>query len=253
MDPNATGVLPILIGQATKISKYLIEHNKTYIATLKFGEKRDTGDALGKVIGKQEIPEFSEGEIKKVLESFKGETLQIPPMYSSIKVKGKKLYEYARKGEFVKVEPRTIKIFDIKLINICKEENSIIFEVNCSKGTYIRSLCEDIASKLGTLGYMKQLIRSQVDEFNLKDSIGLEELSLETVSRKLISIEKIFEKNDDINLNDKKLELFLNGVLLSYNLKDGLYKVYNNNIFIGLGVIKGEILKRDVVLKKEEI
>ncbi len=149
LDPMATGVLPIMIGQATKIAKYLIEHDKTYIATIKLGEKTETGDCEGKIIERKAIGKIEEKQIQDVLEFFLGKTTQIPPMYSAIKVNGKKLYEYAREGIKIDVEPRTIKIYEIELINYCNDE--IKFRVNCSKGTYIRSLCEDIAEKLGTV------------------------------------------------------------------------------------------------------
>ncbi len=147
LDPNATGVLPILIGNATKISKYLIEHDKTYIATIKIGEKTDTGDITGNIIEKDiNINNFTYSQVKEVLKKFIGKQEQIPPVYSAIKVQGKKAYEYARKGQAVKLEPRTIEIYDLKLIKI--ENLEITFEVSCSKGTYVRSLCEDICKSL---------------------------------------------------------------------------------------------------------
>ena len=172
LDPMATGVLPILIGNYTKLSKYLIEHNKTYIAKIKLGEKRDTGDSEGQIIQTKSIAEDSlvEENIKKVLEKFEGKQNQIPPIYSAIKVNGKKLYEYAREGKKVEVPPRQIEIYNIELLNISKQELEIEFEVNCSKGTYIRVLCEDIADKLETVGYMKELTRIKVDKFKLEDA-----------------------------------------------------------------------------------
>lgn len=149
LDPNATGVLPILVGTATKLSKYLIEHDKTYIATVRLGEKTETGDSEGTVI-KQDLgiltKKITEGEIENVLNSFKGKQQQIPPMYSAIKINGKKAYEYARKGQEVKIEPREIEIYNIRFIS--KDNLEITFEVSCSKGTYIRTLCENIAEKL---------------------------------------------------------------------------------------------------------
>ncbi len=157
LDPNATGVLPILIGKATKISKYLMEHNKTYIATLKLGEQKDTADALGITINKTEIPNLLEKEIVSALKNFEGEIMQIPPIYSAIKINGKKLYEYARKGEKIEVPPRKIDISYIKLIKYEKNDGEIIFEVKCSKGTYIRALCEDVAKKLGTYRISERL------------------------------------------------------------------------------------------------
>lgn len=151
LDPNATGVLPILIGKATKISKYLIEHDKEYIATIKLGEKTNTGDAEGQVIKKDLnlkniLQELNEENARKVLNLFLGKQKQVPPIYSSIKISGKKAYEYARKGQVIELEPRDIEIYEIELISLIEDE--IKFRVYCSKGTYIRTLCEDIAEKL---------------------------------------------------------------------------------------------------------
>ena len=150
LDPDATGLLPILIGKGTKLSYYLINHDKEYEVTLKLGERTDTADSEGKVIEKQEVnvERLSEEEISKVLDSFLGKQEQIPPMYSAIKINGKKLYEYARKNIEVDVKPREIEIYDIKLNKIDEEEKLIYFTVQCSKGTYIRSLCEDISKSL---------------------------------------------------------------------------------------------------------
>lgn len=247
LDPNATGVLPILVGQATKISKYLIEHKKTYIATIELGEKRDTGDSEGNIIeSDSNIKEFDISIIKQVLQSFLGKQKQIPPMYSAIKVNGKKLYEYARSGQEVEVEPREIEIYRIELIEYIN--NRIEFEVECSKGTYIRTLCENIAEKLGTIGYMKELQRTSIDKFKIKESINLEELSEDEAQKKILTIENIFKEKEKIYLNDKGVELFLNGVQLTRELEDDVYRVYNDNKFIGLGIIKNKLLKRDIVI-----
>ena len=247
LDPNATGVLPILVGAATKISKYLVEHEKTYIATIELGKKTDTGDAEGEVI--QEVTNMKEiniEEIESVLKSFLGKQSQIPPMYSAIKVEGKKLYEYAREGKTVELQPREIEILDINLI--AYNNNEIKFSVRCSKGTYIRSLCEDIAESLGTIGYMKELQRASVNQFNIQDSILLDDLDNINIGERIILIEKVFEDKPRIDLNNRKLELFLNGVQLTHELDDGLYRVYNNNNFIGLGIMKNKLLKRDIVI-----
>ena len=247
LDPNATGVLPILVGTATKISKYLIEHEKTYIATIKLGKKTDTGDSEGNVIEEDtNLKSISKEEIDTILRKFIGKQNQIPPMYSAIKVDGKKLYEYAREGKTVELQPREIEIIDISLIEYQKDE--IKFSVRCSKGTYIRTLCEDIAKELGTIGYMKELQRTSVNEFNIENSISLEELEDINVEEKIISIEEIFKDKPNINLNNRKLELFLNGVQLTHDLNDGVYRVYNSNNFIGLGVVKNKLLKRDIVI-----
>ena len=135
LDPNATGVLPILIGTATKISKYLIEHEKTYIATIELGKKTDTGDGEGRIIQEDsDLQDISKQKIVNALKSFLGKQKQIPPMYSAIKVDGKKLYEYAREGKKVELQPREIEILDIGLIKYNK--NEIQFIVRCSKGIY---------------------------------------------------------------------------------------------------------------------
>lgn len=153
LDPNATGVLPILVGKGTKLSKYLINHDKIYVVTLKLGEKRDTQDSEGKIIEEKEVPDgvFKKETISNILKKFLGKLNQIPPMFSAIKVNGKKLYEYARRGEYVEIKPREIEIYNINLNKIDEKNKEIIFEVNCSKGTYIRSLCEDIAKEIGTV------------------------------------------------------------------------------------------------------
>ena len=153
LDPMATGVLPLLIGKGTSCSKYLINHDKIYKVTLKLGEKHDTADSEGNVIETQQVlPEVLEKEnVQKVLKNFVGKQEQIPPMYSAIKVNGKKLYEYARKGQKLELQPRKIEIYFINLIEINLEEKEIKFEIGCSKGTYIRSVCEDVAKKLGTV------------------------------------------------------------------------------------------------------
>lgn len=249
LDPNATGVLPLLIGKGTLLSKYLIEHDKIYEAVLKLGEKTDTADGEGKVLESQNVEQsiLEKENIEKIFNNLEGKQEQIPPMYSAIKLNGKKLYEYARKGIEVEVKPRTIEIYKLELIKV--ENMKITFRVSCSKGTYIRTLCEKIAEELGTIGYMKDLKRIQVGEFNIKDSITIEELEdQEIVSNKFITIEKYFSDYENIVLNERKLQLFLNGVQLTYELKDGIYKIYKENEFIGIGTVKNKLLKRDIIL-----
>ena len=256
LDPMATGVLPVLLGNYTKLSKYLIEHDKKYIVTLKLGKKTDTGDSEGKVVETHDfiLENLEENNISGILRSFLGESEQIPPMYSAIKVNGKKLYEYAREGKEVALEPRKIIIYEINLIKINKENQEIEFEVMCSKGTYIRSLCEDIAKKIGTVGYMSNLKRTVVDKFKIEDSITLDELEVgkndtEFIENHLIKMETIFDNLQSIKLNNRKKELFLNGVMLTFDLDDGLYNIYDlNNIYLGTGTVKNKLLKRDIII-----
>lgn len=247
LDPNATGVLPILIGKGTKFSKYLINHDKIYEVELELGKKTDTADIEGKVIEEKNVDEkYIKENLLQVLESFVGKQEQIPPMYSAIKKNGKKLYEYARAGEKVEIEARKIEIYKIDLNKYNK--NIISFVVSCSKGTYIRSLCEDIAEKLNTVGYMKNLKRLQVGEFNIRDAVYIDDIDLKNVNDYLITLEEILRGIPCINLDEKKLKLFLNGVQLTDNNIDGLYKIYVANKFIGTGTIKKGLLKRDIIL-----
>lgn len=246
LDPLATGVLPILLGNGTKLSQYLMNHDKEYIATIKLGEKTESGDLEGKVIEQKEVPSFSREQIIQALDSFKGKQNQIPPMYSAIKVNGKKLYEYARHGEMVVVEPREIEIYNIELIDYQPKE--IKFKVACSKGTYIRSLCEDIAEKLGTVGTMSALQRTQVGEFKIENTISIEDIGNEQiVKQRLITPEKLFLDKEIIQLTKKELIHFLNGVKLSKSCEDGLYRIYVEQKFIGIGEVKGNTLKREYV------
>lgn len=194
LDPNATGVLPLLLGKATQISKYLINHDKTYIATVKLGIKTDTADSEGKVTEEKDVIDLNTEMVQKVLNDMIGKQKQIPPLYSAIKVKGKKLYEYARNGEEIKIAPRDIEIYDMKLLELNKKEAEITFEISCSKGTYIRTVCEDIAEKLNTVGYMKDLRRIRVGEFDINQAINIEDIKNNTslLEEKIISIEKFF-------------------------------------------------------------
>ena len=245
LDPLATGVIPILVGSSTKISKYLIEHDKTYNAIIKLGNQTSTGDREGEIIKTAEVPELNENKIIEVLNSFLGKQIQTPPIYSAIKVDGKKLYEYARENKVIEIPKREIEIYQIKLIKFDKPKNTITFEVDCSKGTYIRTLCEDIAIRLGTVGYMESLLRTRVDKFLLDESYTLDDI--EKGNFELISMKEIFKEYSNIQLNSRKLELFLNGVNLSFELEDGLYNIYNGENYIGLGTVKNKLLKRDVI------
>ena len=256
LDPLAQGVLPILIGKGTQCSKYLVNHDKKYRVELKLGKRTETLDAEGKIIEEKEIPQnmleqSNKSNIEKTLKTFEGEIEQKPPIYSAIKVNGKKLYEYARKGQEVEIPTRKITIYSIELKQIKKEKNIIIFDVYCSKGTYIRTLCEDIAKKLNTIGYMQNLLRIQVGEFNIKDSITLRmenKTDLENIEKNIITIEKIFSKHPKVNIEQSKIKYFLNGVKTTQNLEDGIYRIYTNNKFIGTGTIKEKLLKRDIII-----
>ncbi|MCI8482048.1 MAG: tRNA pseudouridine(55) synthase TruB [Clostridia bacterium] len=251
LDPEATGVLPLLVGKATKIAKYLINHDKLYQAVLKLGVKTDTADMTGIVLEKENIRMPQIEQVEEVFFSMIGKIKQIPPMYSAIKINGKKLYEYARQGKKVEVQPREIEIYDLKLNHINSNENEITFTIHCSKGTYIRTICEQIAQKLETIGCMKELKRIQVGEFHIDNSITISKLQ-QTKNKAgdyIITIEDFFVDKQKVILNPKELEQFLNGVRLPYTLTEDTYRIYSmSKNFIGLGIIKDGFLKRDVVL-----
>ena len=253
LDPNATGVLPLLLGDATKVSKYLIEHDKEYIAEIKLGMKTDTADEEGNVIEKEniDVSNYSKEYVENTLKKFIGKSYQTPPIYSAIKINGKKLYDYARNNEKVEIPKREIEIYSIELIDIEEKENIIEFWVHCSKGTYIRTLCENIANELGTIGYMKNLQRIKVGKFDIKDSITIEQLmnEMNNIKKYIITIENLFQNVDKIILNSSELEKFLNGVKIINNKKDGIYRIYNEkNKFIGIGVNKDKKIKRDIII-----
>ena len=256
LDPLAEGVLPILIGKGTLCSKYLINHDKKYVVNLALGQKTETADLEGKIIEEKNIPDKSltQSKIEKVLKSFIGKQQQMPPIYSAIKVNGKKLYEYARKGQNVEIKPREIEIYDIKLMNIDAQKKQIQYEVFCGKGTYIRSLCEDIAEKLETVGYMESLKRIQVGDFKIEESSKIQELEenkedTKYLESKIISVEEIFKNKEKIKLDDKKMQLFLNGVKITQNQENDIYRIYDKNEkFIGIGIIQDKLLKRDIIL-----
>ena len=252
LDPLAEGVLPILIGKGTLCSKYLINHDKKYFVKLQLGIKTETADKEGKIVETQNVDKniLNKENVINILNSFIGKQEQIPPIYSAIKVNGKKLYEYARNGKNVEIKPRVIEIYDIKLQDIDKEKSQISFTVHCGKGTYIRSLCEDIATKLGTIGYMEYLQRKEVGKFKIENSIKVEQLENDkkTLEKNIIPIEKIFENKKIIKLSDNKLKNFLNGIKLEQNFPDDVYRIYNNNKFIGTGIVNEKKLKRDIIL-----
>ena len=259
LDPIAEGLMQIMLGSGTKASKYLVEHDKTYIAVMKLGIKTDTLDEEGSIIDKDDFKLIKEDEekYKEIFNSFVGKSKQVPPIYSAIKVNGKKLYEYAREDkkeelEKIDIKEREIEIYSINIININYEENEIEYEVSCSKGTYIRALCEDIAKKMNTFAYMKSLKRTRINEYKIEDSITLEELEkmkLDVSNTKLfVSLENMFKDKDEVILNDRKKKLFLNGVKLTQNKSDGIYRIYSSNCFVGIGTIEDNLLKRDIVL-----
>lgn len=238
LDPLATGVLVVCVEKATKLVNYLTCDEKIYEVEMKLGIKTDTGDITGNIIDEDTNYKVTIKEANEVIKSFVGKQKQIPPMYSAIKVNGQKLYELARKGIEIEREPRDIEIFDIYNIEINNE--FIKYTVHCSKGTYVRSLCEDIAQRLGTIGVMTKLRRIKSGQFEIENAIKIDDISEE----KIISMEKLFDKEINVQKNLKEL---LNGMKIAIQNPDGLYKLYTDR-FIGIGKIEGNYLKREIIL-----
>lgn len=207
LDPFATGLLIVAVGESTKYLPFLRDEEKTYQATLKLGCRTDSGDYTGEAIEEAEVPELTSGEIEKVLSSFLGESTQIPPMTSAIKKDGKPLYKYARAGEEIEREPRPIYIHSIRLISY--EKPLLAFEATVSKGTYIRTLGEDIAKALGTLGHLTELRRLAIGPFRVNDAVTMDE-----AGEKDLRIPADFVEYPRIELTGKELVQARNGVKL---------------------------------------
>lgn len=212
LDPGAVGVLPVCIGKATKVIEYLTDKDKVYRAELTLGISTDTQDSLGRILKEAKV-NLSENDIAAAVKSFVGSYNQLPPMYSAIKKNGKKLYELARSGIEVERSPREVTIHFINILSI--KENKVIFDVGCSKGTYIRTLCADIGEKLGCGGHMSFLVRMKAGCFNINDSLTVEQIremaDNGTIEKAFIGIEKVFDDFERICLDKEEEKRFLNG------------------------------------------
>lgn len=249
LDPMATGVLPILLGKATKIQGLLQNSDKSYIAKIRFGITTDTDDITGNIISKKQV-NIKKSTIESVLNSFKGKISQTPPMYSAIKKDGVRLYTLARKGIYLDVEPREITINELNLLSFNGEIAEIF--VKCSKGTYIRSLCRDIGEKIGCGATLLELKRTSACSFSIEESISLDEskeLSKNNILQsKVISIEDIFKKCQGVFLTLAQTKRFNNGGSILVN-RTGIekasclevFRVYSEeNVFLGLAQIDKE-------------
>lgn len=238
LDPEASGVLPVCIGKATKAIDYIMGDFKIYETELKLGIITDTYDREGVILKESEV-NASEDEIIQAINSFVGEINQVPPMYSALKVNGKKLYELARAGIEIERQARPILIYNIDIMSI--NIPYVKFRVKCSKGTYIRSLCYDIGEQLNCGGMMWNLQRIATGQFKIEDTINVEDLNVENISKHLMPIEKIFDGNTKINIEDRFVKFLLNGVVvkdkaLTSKFQENItYSIYNNdNNFIGI-------------------
>lgn len=251
LDLEASGVLPIVVGKATRVSDYMMTKDKVYETELILGAKTDTLDAAGKIIANSQKV-IDKDQFLETMNTFKGEIEQIPPMYSALKVNGKKLYDLAREGIEIERKKRKVNIYDIDLLDFDFPRAKI--RVTCSKGTYIRTLVDDIGEKLGTFAYVDNLVRARVGEFDIKDAIKSEdilEISREDLLKKLYPIDTALKNFEKIVLDKNYLEKLINGQVVEVEKNYGkIIRVYCEDEFLGLGNNYGENDKNFLKMEK---
>ncbi len=227
LDPMATGVLPVFVGRATRGVEFFEHADKVYEATLRLGITTDTEDTSGTVLEEKPVC-VSQAQVLAVLEQFKGEIQQIPPMYSAIKINGQKLVDLARKGKEVERKPRTITVYTLDFLGM--EGNDVRLRVHCSKGTYIRTLCKDIGAALGCGGCMAELRRVSAGSYTIEDAIPLARLvESENPGQYLQKVDTLFLEHPAITLTEKQTLRCRNGNAFSIELADGTYRAYDQN------------------------
>ena len=244
LDPFATGIVPVFFGESTKFSNRILESNKEYIAELKLGFESSTGDTEGEITKDSSFDnENLPRNLKNILNEFIGVQKQTPPKYSALKYNGKPYYEYARAGIEIPLKKREIEIFSIDLVNFTNQQ--ITFQVSCSKGTYIRTLGEDIAKKIGTKGYLTNLERIRVGTIKKIDSFSveqIEELSIDNRKKLLKPIYELLEL-PKIQLNHTDTTNILNGQNLVIEIESGEILLFSEKNFVGIGISDGKIIK----------
>lgn len=227
LDPDATGVLPVCIGNATRAADIMCGNDrKSYRAVMRLGSATDTYDASGKVTDKGDSSGITDEALSDAVKLFTGDIMQIPPMYSAIKVGGKKLYELAREGKEIERKERPVTIHSLKIVS--RDGDDIVLDIDCSKGTYIRSLCHDMGLKLGCFAHMAQLQRTKSGNFTIDDAVNLSELSdISDIEKHLIPTERLFDY-PDFTVSEKQERLVRNGVSAYCNGEEGMYRVFNN-------------------------
>ncbi|WP_458407523.1 tRNA pseudouridine(55) synthase TruB [Anaerotignum sp.] len=252
LDPDAEGVLPVCVGKATKLSDVIMDGRKSYRAMLRLGITTTTEDASGEVLETKEV-DFNEDKIREVVASFIGKLEQVPPMYSAVKVNGKKLYELAREGKEIERKSRTIEVYDIRIRQFLPPDR-VEIDVDCSKGTYIRTLCSDIGKALGCGGHMAELLRTRTGAFSLENAIKLDELKelaeQEKVEEALLTMEEALKDFPVVRVSEKSAKFLYNGGKIqerfftekpvSYKEGDIVVTYDHENNLVGLYEIKKE-------------
>lgn len=245
LDPLATGLLPLCFGEATKVSALMLDDDKRYQVTIKLGVMTDTGDSEGQIVAEMPVPDFSEAQLLDCLQHFTGEIDQVPPMYSALKHQGKKLYELAREGKTVDRPARRITIYAIELLAFDSQQISL--DVRCSKGTYIRSLAEDIGHYLGSCGTVTALRRTASGQFNLADAFTIEqlrEMDLATLYASRLAVDLPLSHIPAVSVNDDQVTSIKQGQQIKLNSTElGTVRIYSQQCFLGLGemLINGKL------------
>lgn len=244
LDPFAEGVLPICIGKATRLIEYL-DDDKAYVGTVQLGKSTTTYDTEGEGVNFSD-KKVSLEEIEQALQDFRGEIEQLPPIYSAIKVNGKKLYEYARKGEEVKIEPRRVNIYKLEVVNFNEENQTLELHIECSKGTYIRSIANDLGEALGCYGHLIKLVRIKAGKFEVNKAINLEALETKEQVEKNLIYPLEYLDYSNYELNEKEKEKVLHGMSINIVAPNGLTVLTQNNIIVAISQVvnaKAKVLK----------
>ena len=257
LDPMATGVLPVFIGSATKACDMLSNDDKEYVASFALGMTSDTLDSTGTILSKKQS-DVNKDRLLSVLEGFKGEITQIPPMYSAVKVNGKRLYDLARQGKEVKREPRKITVYELELLSFDEDLQEGKLRISCSKGTYIRSIIDDVGKELGVGGIMTGLVRTKACGFSLADCASLEQIqewtSNDELKEHLFATDSVFSHLPKIKLNSVQSFKFKNGVKLdlnriNYEKSEPMHRVYDDNACF-MGVARANEETRELIIVK---
>lgn len=241
LDPMATGVLPVFVGRATRGVEFFEHAEKTYETVLRLGITTDTEDMTGTVLTEESVS-FTEEQLRETLEAFRGEILQVPPMYSALKVNGQKLCDLARKGKTVERQPRPITVHELTLAE--RGENTLRLRVRCSKGTYIRTLCKDIGEKLGCGGCMESLRRVAAGEYTIDEAVPLQTLlDTEEPEKYLRGVDTMFRNYPAVTLTANQETRCRNGNAFSVSLAPGTYRAYGQSgEFLMLAKVDGGVM-----------
>ncbi len=247
LDPLATGVLPIAVGKATRLFDLLLEKQKRYVATFKFGETTPTLDAGSDISEKYDIA-LSTEEVAAAAQNFVGEIEQIPPQFSAKSVGGKRAYDIARSGGVADLQPKKVTVYSIEGISSENlRENEFAFKIVCSSGTYIRALARDIAKRLGTVGYMTSLLRESSGEFDISDSVTIDNFAADP-TKYMLAVDYALKDFPAIELSDEHAVDALNGIAVQIAALDGTYVVKRGELTVAIGEISREKLKLKVRL-----